>query len=335
MKAYQQIEILGIDLAKNIFHIHGIDKRGKGLLKKKLTRKKLFELLGNFPKCIIAMEACAGAHYMARKFKEYGHEVRMMAPQFVKPFVKSNKDDAADAEAIAEAASRANMRFVSPKEVWQQDPRSIHRVRQRLVRNKTALSNEIRGLLFEYGIVIPQGFKALFEALEDRLSLENQRFSFRMIETLMELKSELYEIQEKIKTYENRLNSDASEHQECQKIRSIKGMGPLTSTAFLAAVGDPNSFKNGRQCSAWLGLVPRHTGTGGKNTILGISKRGDRYLRSLFVHGARAAVRVILIQEKPDDPLSKWVKKLYEKKGFNKTVVALANKNARIAWAIL
>lgn len=330
----QKIEVVGIDLAKTYFQVHGMTKTGKPILKKKLRRKQFIEFVANLPKCLVAMEACGGAHFFARKFREFGHEVRLIAPQFVKPFVKTNKNDAADAAAIAEVVTRESTNFVAIKETWQQEIQAIHRVRERLVKARTALSNEIRGLLYEFGVVIPRGFKSLFDKIAELLSIENEEISKKMKGILHDLNSEIIETNDRIQDYEIKLKEMLKEHEECKRIQQVRGVGLITATALVAAVGDPRFFKNGRQFAAWLGLVPRHEGTGGKNRIMGISKRGDRYLRSLLVHGARAALHRMLAS-KSEEPIIKWVKKLYEKKGANKACVALANKNARIIWAML
>jgi len=334
-----KIVLMGIDLSKSNFQCHGVNAVGQCVYRKKLTKKKLLELVSNLSECMIATEACGGAHYFARKFQELGHEVRLIAPQYVKPFVKSNKDDAADAEAIVEAALRPNMHFVPIKQIWQQDLQCIHRVRQRLVRNKTALTNEIRGLLYEYGIVIAKGDLALNKKLNELLASENDTITVMTKSLIQDLHSELLEIEDKISKYEKRLEELAKKDKSHQRLEPIRGVGLISMTALIIALADPWSFKNGRHFSAWLGLVPKHSGTGGKNRNLTISKRGNSYLRSLLIHGARAVVGRVQIKvakgKELTDPLDQWIFKLYEKKGTNKTAVALANKNARIAWALI
>ncbi len=331
---------LGIDLSKSSFQCHGANAAGYPVYRKKLTRAKLFEFIFNLPQCTIITEACCGAHFYARKFQEFGHEVKLIAPQYVKPFIKSNKDDAADAEAIVEAASRPNMSFVPIKQTWQQDLQSIHRVRQRLSRNKTALTNEIRGLLSEYGVTIAKGDPALIKKLRELLANgETDTITIMIISLMQDLFSELIEIKQKISEYEKMLGHVAKKQSAYNRLNSIRGLGLISISALMIALADPRVFKNGRHFSAWLGLVPKHSGTGGKNRNLGISKRGDTYLRSLLVHGARSAVSAVCIKaatnHRPLDPLEKWIFKLYEKKGTNKAAVALANKNARIAWALI
>ena len=336
----QQIEILGIDLAKTTYQIHGIDKLGKTILKQKCTRRKLIELLSNLKPCTVVMESCAGSNYFSRKFQGYGHSTKLIAAQFVKPFVKSNKNDVADAQAIAEAASRPSMRFVATKQVWQQDLQSLHRNRQRLSKNRTALMNAIRGILYEYGVVIPQGRFALGKAVSEILSgQQNENDLTDDSKGLLQMQvSELLALEEKIEWHNAKLDRIAKESESCARIMEVKGIGVITATTILSAVGDPKQFKNGRQFAAWLGLVPRHSGTGGKNHNLGISKRGDSYLRALMVHGARSVLWACVAKKKRGaelEPLEDWVYRLHEKRGWNKASVALANKSARIVWALL
>ena len=336
----QQIAILGIDLAKTTYQVHGIDQQGNTILKQKCTRRKLVELLSNLKPCTVVMESCAGSNYFSRKFQGFGHSTKLIAAQFVKPFVKSNKNDVADAQAIAEAASRPSMRFVATKQVWQQDLQSLHRNRQRLIKNRTALMNAIRGILYEYGVVIPVGRFALSRAVSAILSGqdEDNDLTYDSKELLQIQLSELLALEEKIAWHNSKLERIASESQSCAKIMAIKGIGVITATTVLSAVGDPKQFKNGRQFAAWLGLVPKHSGTGGKNHNLGISKRGDSYLRALMVHGARSVLWACMAKKKRGaelEPLEAWVYRIHEKRGWNKASVALANKSARIVWALL
>lgn len=335
----KRIVLLGIDLSKAVFQCHGVNAVGQCVYKKKLSKTKLLEFVANLPQCTIVTEACGGAHYFAGKFQEFGHQAKLIAPQYVKPFVKSNKDDAADAEAIVEAASRPTMHFVPIKEPWQQDLQSIHRVRQRLSRNKTALTNEIRGLLCEYGITIAKGDTALIKKLRELLAGESDEIGPAIKFLTQDLLSELFDIKQKISEYEKKLEQITKDQGSYKRLNSIRGLGLISISALIIALADPGIFKNGRHFSAWLGLVPKHSGTGGKNKNMGISKRGDTYIRSLLVHGARAAIRAVNLKAEkkgvPLEPLEKWIYKLYQKKGTNKTAVALANKNARIAWALV
>lgn len=330
----KEISVLGIDLAKNIFQLHGADQSGAAVLKKKLNRSQLTLFMANLPQCKVAMEACGGAHFWGRKFQSMGHEVKLIAPQFVKPFVKSNKNDAHDAEAIAEAATRPNMRFVPIKSVSQQDVLCLHRVRERLVTGRTALVNEIRGLLHEYGIVIPQGISNLRSELPGIIEQDETSLSDQGRQLFTSLYEELCDSDEKIKIYDTQIEARSKASVDCQKIMKIPGVGPLTATAIVASVADANAFKNGRQMSAWLGLVPRQSSSGGKEKLLGISKRGDSYVRKLLIHGARAVLLRVKTSE-ADDHKTKWLQELIERRGFNKACVALANKNTRVIWKLL
>lgn len=330
-----KISALGIDLAKTSFHIYGVDERGKCLFNKALNREKFELYIANLPPCTIFMEACGSAHYWAGRMASYGHTPRLIAPQFVKPFVKTNKNDGADAEAIVEAGSRPSMRFVPIKTFADLDLQAIHRVRSRLVRQRTALVNEARAILFEQGITIALGINTVRVFAQALLRGETKESVTPMCrETIADLMSELNDLDDRISVTDKRLEKYAKEHAVCQRLMTIPGIGLLTATALIAATPDPGAFKNGRQFSAWLGLVPRHTGTGGanKNRLGGISKRGDSYLRCLLVHGSRAVLRNI---DKRSDPGAERLKELKTKKGWNKTAVALANKNARIAWVLL
>jgi len=328
----QQLSVVGIDLAKRVFHVAGMDDKGKIVLRKRLTREALLPFITRLSPVVIGMEACGGAHYWARRFREHGHTVKLIAPQFVKPYVKSNKNDPADAEAICEAMTRPTRRFVPIKEVEQQDLQALHRARERVVKARTALVNEIRGFLGEYGIVLPQsvtkfrsGFLATLEAERAKLTALGQ-----------ELFGQLYEefgaLEKRLAYYTAKLEAISAAHPVCQRLETIPGVGPLTATAMVAAVSDVTHFQNGRQCAAWIGLVPRQHSTGGKPRLLGMSKRGDVYLRTLLIHGARATLRWIGLKT---DRRSQWVRGLIDRRGKNKAAVALANKNARIAWVLL
>jgi transposase len=327
------ISFLGIDLAKSSFQIHGVDAKHKVVLRKKLTRKQLSIFVANLPKATIFMEACSGAHYFALKFREHGHEVKLIAPQFVKPFVKSNKSDRNDAEAIVEAGLRPSMNFVAVKTTFHLDIQAIHRVRQRLVRSRTALANEVRGILAEQGIVTSIGIKAvktvIMDLLADKLEV---RLSGTSKQTLADLHAELLDLDERIKIQTERLEKFAKDDPTAQRLQTIPGIGLITATAIMFSIADINAFKNGRQLAAWIGLVPKHSGTGGKNKIHGISKRGDMYLRSLLVQGAQAALRNA---GSKDDKISVWASKVKASRGTGKAVVALANKNARIIFSLL
>ncbi|WP_375330748.1 IS110 family transposase [Candidatus Tisiphia endosymbiont of Oplodontha viridula] len=335
-----EVTTIGIDIAKRIFQIHGVDKNGKTVLKKKLMRDQVLTFMANLPKCLVGMEACGGASYWAREITKLGHTVKLMAAQFVKPYVKTNKNDQVDAEAICEAVTRPNMRFVPIRTVEQQDILSIHRVRERLVKNRTALANEIRGLLHEFGFIIPQGINKVMTKLTEILDEGN--LSQLGYQTFSELKEEFLDNDKKIKEIEKRLKIIASNLTQYQRLTAIPGLGLITATALIASIGNATSFENGRQLSAWFGLVPRQHSSGGKDKLLGISKRGDVYLRTLLIQGARAVlnakIRFTLEEQKSKKDFSKftqWMFNLSERNGHNKTVVAVANKLARVVFAVL
>ncbi len=328
----QDISVLGLDIAKRVFHAVGLDDTGKIVLRKPLSRHALMPFIAQLPPVLIGMEACGGAHYWARRFRAHGHEVKLMAPQFVKPYVKSNKNDARDAEGIGEAVTRPTMRFVPTKEVDQQDIQALHRVRDRLMGARTALVNEVHGLLHEYGIVIPKGVSKFRQAVVGKLESEQDKLTPLSQEMFWKLIDEFAALEKQLAYYQEKLEALATTHPECQRLMTIPGIGPLTATALVAAVSDASAFKNGRQCAAWLGLVPRQHSTGGKERLLGISKRGDSSLRKLLVHGARTTIRWV---GRTTDRRSQWMRQLVERRGKNRTAVAVANKNARIVWALL
>jgi len=328
----QQTSVLGIDLAKQIFHVVGMDDTGNVVLRKRLPRSALMSFIAQTPPVVIGMEACGGAHYWARRFREHGHTVKLMAPQFVKPYVKSNKHDMADAEAIGEAVTRPTMRFVPIKEIAQQDLQALHRVRERLVKARTALINEIRGLLGEYGIVLPKGITQFRHALLSTLEQEQAKLTKLSRHVFRQLHEEWLALEQRLTSYTEQLEAIGQAHPACQRLLTIPGVGPLTATALVVAVSDATHFKNGRQFAVWLGLVPRQHSTGGKPRLLGISKRGDVYIRKLLVHGARARIRWVGLK---NDRRSQWLRALMQRRGTNRAVVALANKNARIAWVLL
>jgi transposase len=328
----QQLSVIGIDLAKRVFHVAGMDDKGKIVLRKRLTREALLPFLARLSPVVIGMEACGGAHYWGRRCREHGHTVKLIAPQFVKPYVKSNKNDPADAEAICEAVTRPTMRFVPVKEVDQQDLQALHRARERVVKARTALVNETRGLLAEYGIVLPHSVTKFRHTFMATLEAERTKLTPLSTEFFAQLYEEFCALEQRLAYYTAKLEAISAAHPVCQRLETIPGIGPLTATALVAAVSDPSAFKNGRQFAAWVGLVPRQHSTGGKARLLGISKRGDVYLRKLLVHGARATLRWVGLKA---DRRSQWLRGLLERRGKNKTAVALANKNARIAWVLL
>lgn len=335
-----EVTTIGIDIAKRIFQVHGVDKNGKTVLKKKLMRDQVLTFMANLQKCLVGMEACGGANYWAREIVKLGHEVKLIAPQFVKPYVKTNKNDQADAEAICEAVARPNMRFVPIKTVGQQDILSIHRVRARLVKNRTALANEIRGLLHEFGFIIPQGINKISAKLIE--ILDSGDLSQMSYQTFSDLREEFLDNDKKIAELEKRLKIISSECEQYKQLIEIPGIGIITATALIGSIGKANYFKNGRQLSSWLGLVPRQHSSGGKDKLLGISKRGDIYLRTLLIQGARAVLNSKIRytteaqkNKKDFSKFTKWMFSVSERRGHNKTIVAVANKLARVVFAVL
>jgi transposase len=326
------VKRIGIDLAKQVFQLHGVDYNEKVVLKKQLTRTKMLTYFQSLPPCLIGMEACGSAHYWARELQKLGHTVKLMAPQFVKPYVKGNKNDSNDAEAICEAVSRPNMRFVTIKTVAQQDIQAVHRIRSELVKQRTAKGNQIRGLLVEYGVVINKRIDVLRNALPCILEDAENGLSFDFRILLEELREDLIALDERVSTLTEKINVLAKSNEDAQRLQKIPGVGPMTATAIISAVGDGKQFKCGRDLAAWLGLTPKQHSSGGKERLLGISKRGDAYLRTLLIHGARAVLRV---SETKTDSLNCWLQNLCNRRNKNIAAVALANKNARIIWAIL
>jgi transposase len=329
-----KITTIGIDLAKNVFQVHAVDEHGKVVFNKALKREQMATFFVNLPACLIGMEACGSAHHWARKLQGMGHTVRLMAPQFVKPYVKTNKNDAADAAAICEAVTRPSMRFVPIKNVEQQCVLALHRVRQGFVKARTAQANQIRGLLAELGLIIPQGIghiarraPELIEEASNALPGAFRLLMDRLLEHLKELDRQVRELEAQIVAWHRQ--SEAS-----RKLEQIPGIGPITASALVASLGDAKNFKDGRQVAAWLGLVPRQHSSGGKHNLLGISKRGDTYLRTLLIHGARAVIYHAQKQGQ-SSPACSWVNAVVQRRNKNVAAVALANKNARIVWALL
>lgn len=328
------IKTLGIDLAKNTFQLHGVNELGKAVLRKKVNRKELILFMVNLPRCDVYMEACATSHYWGRKFIGMGHEVKLIAAQFVKPFVRSQKNDRNDAEAIVECGLRPSMNFVAVKAIWQQDVQVIHRARRRAINARTALINQVKGLLAEYGIIVEEKatkFRAaIFDLIEDA---ENDlTMSMRLV--IKESLKEYDFLVEQVKLFDKEIKLVAERSEDCERLLAVPGVGALGATAFIASIGDAKIFKNGRHVGSWLGLVPKQHSTGGVPRLLSITKRGDPELRALLIHGARANLLTIMKKQKTD-ALSRWALSLLDKKGWGKASVALANKMARIMWHLL
>jgi transposase len=324
----EKVTTVGIDLAKNVFSLHGVDASGKPVLRRTVRRDRLESVVAKLPACVIGMEACSGAHEWARRFARYGHTVRLMAPKFVVPYRKSGKNDGNDAEAICEAASRPNMRFVPVKTLEQQALLTLHRVRHGFVSERTATINRLRGLLAEFGVVLPlraKTFRVQAAAASEQLPQLVRR-------AVTELLDHLRLLDERIAAHEREMESQAKQCEPAQRLMRIRGIGAITALALTATVGSAREFKNGRQFSAWIGLVPQQYSTGGKVRLGHISKRGDPYLRGLLFQGARAVLHTAAAHQ---DRFSRWVMALQARRGYYRTLVAIANKNARIAWALL
>jgi transposase len=327
-----KLTTIGLDLAKNVFHVVGCDSRGQQVLRKRLRRAQVLGYFSQLPPCRVGMEACAGSHYWGREIQALGHEVRLIPAQHVKPLVRGNKNDYNDALAIAEALGRPGLRFVGLKSAAQQDIQALHRLRSRCVAERTALCNQLRGLLAEYGIVLPRGVASLRRGIPELLEDADNGLSALFRRLLAERYRQLQELEGHLATYTRELAHHSTANEACQRLQTIPGYGPVLASVFHGAVGDGAAYRRGRDVAASLGLVPRQHSSGGQARLLGISKRGDRYLRSLLVHGARSVVSRAAGKH---DPLNLWITRLRERRGFNRAVVALANKLARIGWAVL
>lgn len=324
---------VGLDLAKNVLQVHGADAHGRVLFRKKLQRSQVATFFAKLPPCTVAMEACGSAHHWGRKLRALGHQVRLIAPQYVKPYVKSQKNDAADAAAICEAATREHMRFVAVKSAEQQSLLALHTVRSGLIKQRTALSNQIRGLLAEFGLVLPKGLAQLRQRLPVLLQeSHDSELTPVMRQLLALLLQQLHQLDEPIGLLERQIGQAARSDARSRRLQQIPGVGPISASALAASVGDARQFKDGRQMAAWLGLVPRQHSSGGKSVLLGITKRGDKYLRTLLIHGARAALKSY---EKNPARMPQWVQQLLQRKHPNVVCVAMANRTARVAWAML
>jgi len=329
-----KINRVGVDLAKNVFQLHGVDRKGKALWKRRLARGKWLAVLCDTvePGTEIGMEACAGAHHWARQLMQRGYPVKVIPPQFVKPFVKSNKNDANDAAAICEAMSRPNMRFVMVKSVAQQDIQATHRIRSELMMQRTAKANQIRGLVAEYGLVAPLTMCALRAAIPCWLEDAENGLTGHFRSLLHGVWADLVALDDRVLELDRGIQKLASSNEVTRRLQQLRGVGPMVATALVATVGDARQYHKGRQMAAAIGLTPRQHSSGGKDRLLGISKRGDVYLRSLLIHGARA---VVSQAKHRDDRLSRWVTGIAQRRHPNVAAVALANKTARMAWAML
>lgn len=323
---------VGIDLAKLVFQVHGVDARGKVALRKRLKRQQVAAFFARLTPCLIGLEACGGAHFWARKLTELGHTVKLIAPQFVKPYVKTNKNDAADAEAICEAVDRPNMRFVPIKNTEQQALLGLHRARQGFVIERTAQANQIRGLLAEFGLVMAVGIRSIERKLPEFLEDAENGLSGVSRALFARLLLHFRTLDRQVEELEREINAWHREDMASKRLLGIPGIGPLTASALVASVGDAKVFHNGRQFAAWLGLVPRQNSSGGKTNLLSISKRGDTYLRTMLIHGARS---VLLHLKSHPDQADSWLARVANRRNPNIAAVALANKNARTAWALL
>jgi len=323
---------IGLDLAKNVFQVHGVGRDERPAVRRQLKRGQVRAYFERLPACLIGLEACAGAHYWARELGRLGHEVKLIPPQYVKPYVKSQKNDANDAEAICEAVGRPHMRFAAVKTVAQQDLQAVHRIRSELVRQRTAKANQIRGLLAEYGIIVPSRIESLRRALPEIQEDAENGLTALFRGLLTGLRQDLEAFDRRVAELDESIKTVARTDAAAQRLQTVPGIGPVTATALVATVGDGRQFKRGRDLAACLGLTPAQHSSGGKERLLGISKRGDSYLRTLLIHGARAVLKTAA---KKEDPRSRWAVGIAARRHKNAATVALANKNARIAWALL
>jgi transposase len=327
-----QIAVLGIDLGKNSCSVVGLDASGRVVLRRRQHRDGVVKLAAGLPSCVMAMEACCGAHHLGRRLRDQGHEVRLMSPEYVRPYVKAQKNDDRDAEAIAEAATRPTMRFVELKSQAQLDVQSLHRARDRLVGERTALINQLRAFLFERGIIVPQGRRKLELHLQMLFASDQVPLSPRSRLLIEDMRAEWQALDRRIETFDEEFAEQARSDDAARLLTTIPGIGPLNATALVAAIGNAQTFTRARDLPAWLGLVPRQVTTGGKPKLLGISKRGNVYLRKMLIHGARAALPTL---SKKETPLGGWLRGLMTRAHVNTVVVALAAKLARIICAVL
>ena len=328
-----QIAVMGIDLGKNSCSIVLLDQTGAVIKRRRMRPESIAAFTEKLPACIIAMEACCGAHHLGRTMAGQGHQVRLMSPEYVRPYVKAQKNDDRDAEAIAEAATRPTMRFVELKSEEQLDVQTLHRVRDRLVGERTALINQLRAVLLERGITIPQGRRKLEGHLAALLAPDSDHsLSLRIRRLIDDMRAEWHELDRRIAAFDDEFAALARSDADARRLATIPGIGVMNATALLAAIGNGQTFARGRDLAAWLGLVPRQVTTGGKPRLVGITKRGNKYLRKLLIHGARAALPSLATSA---TPLGGWLRGLMQRVHKNAAVVALANKLARIVWVVL
>lgn len=337
----KDLTTIGIDIAKNYIQIHGIDSKGKRVLKKRAARDQFLAFMAPLPKCLIGMEACGGANYWATELTKLGFTVKLMSPVKVKKYVENNKNDEKDAEACAEAVGRASMTFVPIKTETQMSIQALHRTRSYYVKQRTALMNMMRGLLLEWGIAIPQGKAALVKQMRILSDAENTQLHGETKAMFQRLYEDFKRVNTEMEHYTDKLETLATEDELCKRITTVQGIGPLTATAVIAKIGNGSEFRKGRELAAFLGLVPRQHSSGEKQLLLGISKHGDRYLRQLLVHGGRSSLHASMRVNKitgefeKQDVHNQWIRRLAERGGMNKATVAIANKNARMIIALL
>lgn len=337
----KDLTVIGIDIAKNYLQIHGTDSQGKALIKKRLTRSNFLNYMAQVPKCLIGLEACGGANYWAKELIGLGFEVKIMAPKKVKKFVENNKNDGKDAEACAIAVCRKDMIFVPIKNEMQLEIQGLHRIRSYYIKTHTGLINMIRGLLQEFGTVLPRGKKGFFEGINELIYGEKNKIPVGTRTNLKQLFADLKQLNETIARYTKEIETIAKEEETCKKIKTITGIGPITATALVAKIGNGSEFQKGRDLSAFLGLVPKQNCSGETIHLGKITKHGDRYLRTLLIHGGRASIKAALRKNKitgfyeKNDPHSQWMRQVFERKGWQKASVAVANKNTRMVVALL
>jgi len=327
-----KVHALGIDLAKNVFQLHGVDRKGRCILTRRVRRDSLMKFIGELEPRLIGIEACTGAFYWQRQFEKCGHVVKIIAPQYVKPFVRRQKNDSNDAEAICTALMQPNMRFVPKKTLDQQDVQALHRARQRLVNHRTAVISQMRGLLLDRGVAIGVAASRARRLIPQILAEPNDELTGLMREIIGSLYALMLQIDKRIRAFDKEIDAIFKASEACRRIAKISCVGLKTATAMIAAIGDGSDFKNGRYLAAWLGLVPRQHSSGDRRVMMGISNRGSKHLRTLLVHGARAVVRTA---SRKTDSRSNWVNELRQRRGYNRATVAVANKNARVIWAVV